>query len=123
MCLRAVAHPKLPLGFDAIVAVSPEHLRTFAAEGWSRDRLRAELLANLQLPASEIVAGANDVSEGIPAAVAASLGDKALPKFRDDGLLLVHCGGDAGMFSAVIGGWVNGGEGSEPITKEITPWL
>ena len=34
-----------------------------------------------------------------------------LPKFRDGGLLLVHAGGRAGLFSAIIGGWVNGAIG------------
>ena len=43
-----------------------------------------------------------------------------LPKFRPGGLLLVHAGGTAGLFSAVIGGWVSGAAGSEPVTKEIT---
>ena len=42
-----------------------------------------------------------------------------LPKFRPGGLLLVHAGGTAGLFSAVIGGWVSGSAGSEPVTKEI----
>ena len=118
-CLRSVGHPKLALGFDALVAVSPEHLRTFAAEGWDRARLRAELFALLQLPGSEIVEGAGGIAEGLPASFATS----TLPKFRDSGLLFVHCGGDAGMFSAIIGGWANGATGSEPITREITPWL
>ena len=118
-CLRSVGHPKLPLGFDAIVAVSPEHLRTFAAEGWDRARLRSELFALLQLPGAEIAEGAGGIAEGVPMSLAGS----TLPKFRDSGLLFVHCGGDAGMFSAIIGGWANGATGSEPITREITPWL
>ncbi|MCU4183507.1 thioredoxin family protein [Acidiferrimicrobium sp. IK] len=118
-CLRSVGHPKLPMAFDAIVAVSPEHLRTFAAEGWDRRRLVGELQGLLQLPGSELVQGAGGISEGIPSGLA----DRVLPKFRDGGLLLVHCGGDAGMFSAVMGGWVNGAEGSEPVTREVTPWV
>ena len=42
-----------------------------------------------------------------------------LPKFRPGGLLLAHAGGTAGMFSAVIGGWVSGATGSEPVTVAI----
>ena len=118
-CLRTVAHPKLPMGFDAILAVSPEHLRTFSAAGWNRDRLRAELFALLQLPGSEIMQGSSGITEGVPVAFESS----TFTKFRPTGLHFVHCGGDAGMFSAIIGGWVNGSEGSEPITREITPWL
>jgi hypothetical protein len=29
-CLRATAHPKLPLAFDAMLVISPEHLRVYA---------------------------------------------------------------------------------------------
>ena len=118
-CLRTVAHPKLPLAFDALVAVSPEHLRTFAGAGWDRARLRAELFALLTIPGSEIIQGAGGITEGVPAAFT----DTVFTKFRPDGLHFVHCGGDAGMFSAVLGGWVNGGEGSEPITVDIAPWM
>jgi thiol-disulfide isomerase/thioredoxin len=118
-CLRTVAHPKLPLAFDALVAISPEHLRTFAAAGWDRARLRSELFALLTIPGSELVQGAGGITEGVPVAFA----DTIFTKFRPDGLQFVHCGGDAGMFSAVIGGWVNGGEGSEPITVDIAPWI
>ena len=117
-CLRGVAHPKLVMGVPAMVAVSPEHLRTFASEGWDRARLRAEIFSHLQIPGSEVIQGALGIAEGIPPA----LKDAIIPKFRPDGLDFVHCGGDAGMFSAIIGGWVSGTEGSEPITKEITPW-
>ena len=117
-CLRGVAHPKLVMGVPAMVAVSPEHLRTFASEGWDRARLRAEIFSHLQIPGSEVIQGALSIAEGIPPA----LKDAIIPKFRPDGLDFVHCGGDAGMFSAIIGGWVSGTEGSEPITKEITPW-
>jgi hypothetical protein len=34
--------------------------------------------------------------------------------------LVVHAGGPAGLFSAIIGGWLNGTKGSDPVTKEIT---
>ena len=32
-CLRTVQHPKLPLGFDAILVIGPEHARVFARGG------------------------------------------------------------------------------------------
>jgi hypothetical protein len=43
-----------------------------------------------------------------------------LPKFRPGGILLVHAGGGAGLFSAIIGGWANGEVGSQPVTKTVT---
>jgi hypothetical protein len=118
-CLRTVAHPKLPLAFDALLVVSPEHARVFADAGWDRDRLIAELHALLQLDGADIVRSAGGVAEGVPE----SLAGVTLPKFRDGGLLLAHAGGGAGMFSAIIGGWVNGATGSEPVTREVDPWV
>jgi hypothetical protein len=116
-CLRTVAHPKLPLAFDATLVVVPEHARVFSEAGWSKARLRAELGELLQLDGDELVRGAGGIEEGLPAAFAGT----TLPKFRDGGLLIVHAGGGAGLFSAIIGGWASGKVGSQPVTREIAP--
>ena len=114
-CLRTVAHPKLPLAFDALVVVSPEHIRVFREAGWSRRHLLDELGARLQLQGSDIVRGAGGIAEGVPE----SLAGAKLPKFRDGGLLLCHAGGRAGLFSAIIAGWASGSTGSTPVTREV----
>ena len=114
-CLRVVAHPKLPIAFDALLVVSPEHARVFRDAGWSRARLLEELTARLQLPGAELVRGAGGIAEGLPEA----LRDATLPKFRDGGLLVAHAGGGAGLFSAIIAGWASGSTGSVPVTKEV----
>jgi hypothetical protein len=114
-CLRVNAHPKLPMAFDAMLVVSPEHGRVFREAGWDRARLLAELDGLLQLPAGELVRGAGGMAEGLPPGVAA----EQLPKFRPGGLLVTHAGGDAGLFSAIIGGWVSGETGSVPVTREV----
>jgi len=117
-CLRTVHHPKLPLAFDAILAVSPEHARVFREAGWDKAHLVARLHELLQLPGAEIVRGAGGIAEGVPA----HLANATLPKFRPGGLLVVHCGGRAGLFSAIIGGWANGATGSQPVVREIEAW-
>jgi hypothetical protein len=114
-CLRTVGHPKNVIAWDAMLVVSPEHARVFRDGGWSKARLREELYALLQIPGAELVRGANDIAEGLPEGVR----DLTLPKFRDGGLLLVHAGGGAGLFSAIIGGWASGAIGSEPVTREV----
>jgi hypothetical protein len=113
--LRSVAHPKLPMGFDAFLVISPEHARVFSDAGWSKARVKEELHARLQLDGADIVRGADGIAEGLPEAFAGA----TLPKFRPDGLWLVHAGGKAGLFSAIIGGWVNGPAGSQPVTREV----
>jgi len=115
VCLRTVHHPKLPLVFDAILAVSPEHARVFREAGWDKQKLIARLHELLMLHGAEIVRGAGGIAEGAPEQFA----NATLPKFRAGGLLVVHCGGGAGLFSSIIGGWANGAIGSTPVTREI----
>ena len=113
--LRVNGHPKLPMAFDALLVVSPEHGRVLREAGWDRARLLAELEPLLLLPADELRRGAGGMAEGVPDALAGV----DLPKFRPGGLLVVHAGGDAGLFSAVVGGWVSGDAGSTPVTTEV----
>jgi hypothetical protein len=109
-CLRTVAHPKL-VGWPALVVVSPEHARVFREDSWSKQRLRAELLELLSFSADELCPGADGIEEGTHVAGAAF-------KFKPEGLLFVHAGGQAGLFSAIVGGW-GGAGGSQPVTVEV----
>jgi len=115
--LRASAHPKLAPAFDCVLVVSPEHARVYRDAGWDRTRLLAELTDLLQLDAAGLTRGVGGIAEGMPAALTAAGGQ--LPKFRPGGLLVVHAGGRAGMFSTVIPGWASGRTGSEPVTRPI----
>ena len=114
-CLRTLHHPKLVLAFDVLLVLGPEHARVFTDAGWDRARVLAELDDCLQIPGAELVRGAGDIDEGLPA----SFGDATLPKFRPGGILLACAGGGAGLFSAMIGGWANGAVGSQPVTREV----
>ncbi len=115
--LRMVAHPKLAGMAEAIVVVSPEHARVFGGAGWTKERIGQEIHSLLTLPASEMVAGAGGVAEGMPGWLADRKPE--ISKFGPESLWLVHAGGDAGMFSAIISGWVGGRTGSEMTTVTI----
>ncbi len=117
LCLRAVHHPKLVLAFDAILAISPEHARIYREAGWSKARVGQRIQELCRYPGRELVRGSGGIAEGLPLPEQAL--DSELPKFRPNGLLLVHCGGGAGLFSSVIGGWANGATGSQPVWREI----
>jgi hypothetical protein len=114
-CLRGVSHPKLALGYDACLVVSPDHGRVFRQAGWSRARLRRELDALLIMTGDELIRGVGGIEEGMANDVAGT----TLPKFRPGGLLLAYAGGGAGLFSAIIDGWVGGSRGSIPVTREV----
>lgn len=114
--LRSVAHTKLFGMADAILLVSPEHRRVFREGGWSKADLRAALTNHLRVPGESIMRGADGIAEGMPE----RFKDKTLNKFRDDGLHIVTLGGTAGMFSAIIGGWVASGErGSQLVSQAV----
>ena len=115
-CLRTVHHPKLPLGFDAILVVGPEHARVFAEAGWSRERLGRSYAPGCSSRAPRSCTAPAASPKACPVAFA----DATLPKFRPGGLLIVHAGGGAGLFSAIIAGWANGAVGSQPVTRRCS---
>ena len=114
--LKAIHNVKSAPSCDALLVVCPEHHRTFKDAGWTKARLYEELYRLCEIPGDELVAGAKGIAEGGPP----SLAGKTVNKFRPGGLMIVRAGGDAGMFSGIIGGWSAGGpRGSLPVTKEV----
>jgi hypothetical protein len=102
MALAVVGHPKLAETSHAILVLSPDHYAIFRQAGWGRAEIEAALGAALRRPGRDLVAGAHGVGEGIDPARAQEMVDK----FRPGGLLVVRAGGQGGLMSAVIGGWI-----------------
>jgi len=119
MGLNTIGHPKIALSQRAVLVLSPEHYALFAEAGWDRARIEQEINAATEREGDDLVAGAHGVGEGMPADVA---GQK-VPKFQPGGLLIVRAGGPAGLFSAILPGWIAGRHHLElqPVTKEIKP--
>ncbi|MDJ0841196.1 MAG: thioredoxin family protein [Acidobacteriota bacterium] len=116
MCLQVVCHPKIVYAADALLVVTPEHARVFREAGWGKEHLVTTLESLLMRQDHVLVRGSGGIAEGIPGPAEG----KKYPKFRPGGLNIVHAGGQAGLFSAVIGGWpASGPKGSNPVTKEI----
>ncbi|GAC1326508.1 MAG: hypothetical protein NVSMB2_25680 [Chloroflexota bacterium] len=114
-CLRTVAHPKLLQRWDALMVVCPEHARTFRQAGWSKAQLRQRIMELLTLEPADVLRDVDGCAEGmLPQHVPGPT-----CKFSDGGLWFVHAGGQAGMFSAIIGGWSGGPGGSRLTTCEV----
>jgi len=111
MTLRTVYHSKVYGRTDALLVVSPENMRVFREARWSKARFRKALDEALAVDGRDVAAGADGVAEGMPA----HLAEKRLWKFRPGGLQIVHAGGGAGMWSAVITGW----GGSDAVTVAL----
>ena len=83
---------------NLVLVIGPEHGRVFSESGWDKARLRAELN-------ERIFAGSK----------------RGVPEPRWDAPAIVFAGGDAGLFSALIEGWVSGPTGSQMTTWEVRP--
>jgi hypothetical protein len=122
LALESVAHPKLRLAFDALLVVGPEHARVFREGGWTKERLRGRLFELTTSPAGEVARGAGGSPEGVETRFVSDP-DMPVAKFAaPDRILIVHAGGDAGLFSMVYGSWAAGEIGSQPVTRSVEPW-
>jgi len=109
-------------GFEAMVVLCPEHVRTIHRDGFSKRDVREFLFANTGIPLRCYQDG--DSGEG---AAQRSLyteividGEPCYRKFRTpESIKIVVAGGTAGKFSAVLGSWSVGPRGSQMVTYPI----
>ena len=114
--LRTVSHAKVFMQTDALLVLSPEHRRVFRQGGWNKADVKAAIYEALRTPGEELVRGAGGIAEGLPQ----QFKDRTLDKFRADGLHIASAGGTAGLFSAIIAGWVASGEkGSQLVSQPM----
>ncbi len=115
--LVKIGHPRLVQSARAMLVLSPEHYAIYREAGWDRKRIEPALYEATIRPGAELVAGADGVGEGIPE----SRANERVPKFHEDGLMVVRAGGPAGLFSAILPGWLAGRNRQELqlVTKEV----
>ena len=120
-------HKNFPVFSDTALIVGPEHAKTFAQDGWSKNDLRQFLFEHIRRPLRELRPGVNG-GEGAVVSMLAGVNvqaepptdDTLYPKFpAPESILIVVAGGTAGRFSAAVPGLVRGSSGSTITTKEI----
>jgi hypothetical protein len=116
-------HQLFPVMSQTVLALSPEHARVFARDGWTKDDLRRRLFEEIRRPLGSW-AGADGNRREVSALVRELLAKGAdpgtlVPKFPSpESLLIVVVGGTAGLFSAVLPGWIHT---SVAVTEAIEP--
>lgn len=120
LALATAGHPKQYNHGEIVVVVPPEHVDTFAKDGWSKDQVRERIQVVTARPARELVRD-EFCAEGLTRAQAERIGlDTLVPKFRSKEMItFVVAGGEAGKFGAYLGGWVSGPMGSQMTTVVI----
>jgi peroxiredoxin len=123
-CMETVAHYKWYKYAEAVLVLCPEHVRTIARDGWTKADIRRRIQEVTAKPLRDLLADADDSSEGLPARVLGptppEMLEQKISKFAgEESIQIIVAGGSAGKFSAVIGGWVGGAMGSEMVTRKI----
>jgi hypothetical protein len=115
-CIRTIYGTGHIIGVQAFLAIAREHAIVFYDAGWSKERVKEELLGLLQIPVREVASGRagltglSDEEKSNP--------DNLIPKFKNGTFNIIRAGGNAGKYAAIIPSI--GGRGSiEPVTREI----
>jgi hypothetical protein len=104
---------------EVFLVLSPEHVDTIASNGWSKADVRARIQEATARPIRDLLRD-EECAEGIAPAQAGNDLDRLLPKFREAEMInIVVAGGEAGKFSAILGGWQSGPRGSQSVTRKI----
>jgi hypothetical protein len=117
LSLVKLGHDRLTQSARVILVLSPEHYAIYKEAGWDRKRIERALYEATIRPGSALLAGKDGIGEGVPAERAGEM----IPKFHKDGLMVVRAGGKAGLFSAILPGWLAGRNRAELqlVTKPV----
>jgi len=110
-----------PLYSHTMLLVGPEHARTFADEGWTRQDLAQYLYEAIRVPYRSLLPS-EEHGEGTNLRFSreAMAPEALVPKFPStEELHILVAGGTAGRFSMAIPGWLGTRNGSRPLTRPI----
>jgi hypothetical protein len=111
-----------PLYSHTMLVVGPEHARTFADGGWSKDDLKRHLHETVRRPYQALLPD-SDHGEGTNLRYKSETRREQgamIPKFAStEEIHVVVAGGTAGRFSVAIPGWLGTRNGSRPVTRAV----
>jgi len=109
------------MGFEAVVALGPEHVHTIHRDGFTKQNARDFLFENTGVPLRcyQGEPGEGVAQRGVYKEIAID-GEPCYQKFRaPESIKIVVTGGTAGKFSAVLGSWSAGPRGSQMVTYPV----
>ena len=110
------------MGYEAMVILSPEHVRTIHRDGFSKRDAREFLFENCGVPLrcyDHAEPGEGTEQRALYKEISID-GEPCYQKFRSpEAIKIVVAGGTAGKFSAVLGSWSVGPRGSQMVTYPV----
>ncbi len=110
-----------PLYSHTLLVVGPEHARTIAGDGWSKDDLRRHLHQTVRRPYADLIP-TEDHGEGTNLRYGKPIppDETMVSKFPStEEIHIVVAGGTAGRFSVAVPGWLGTRNGSQPVTRPV----
>lgn len=127
LALEAIFGIKQHYATDTMLVIVPEHVDTLKRDGFSKADIRRRIQEVSARPVSALLANELSATGFKPEyAVGKSEADlaKMIPKFRrDEDIIIVVAGSEAGKFSGAFHGWATGAIGSVPVSRAIDPWM
>lgn len=119
--LTTVWSYRMCVGQEAVVVLCPEHVKTLARSGFTKQAVREFLFEHTGVPVREYADGAGEGTQFVKMYEEILIdGEPCYRKFqKPEAIKIVVAGGTAGKFSAVIGGWATGPRGSQMVTYPI----
>lgn len=119
--LATVFSYRFCFGWEAMVVLCPEHVKTLSRSGFTKDSIREFLFENTGIPIREYETDGGEGTQFTQLYQRATInGEECYRKFaRPDQIRIVVAGGTAGKFSAVIGSWATGPRGSQMVSYPI----
>jgi hypothetical protein len=114
---------KTVLAGSYMLVMSPEHAKTIADDGMSKQDVKRFLYENVRRPLGELLATPEDPEglqrERLPAWLDKAKDTTLVPKLASpDSVILIVAGGTAGRFTLQMTGW-GGGSGTQLVTVPI----
>ena len=122
--LATVWSPRVCMRNEAVVVLCPEHVKTLHRDGLNKQQVRQFLFENTGIPVRCYRDKNNDGGEGTQLVSQyreiTIQGEPCFQKFSaPESISIFVAGGTAGKFSAVLGSWVTGPQGSQMVTYPI----
>ncbi len=127
LALEAIFGVKQHYATDTLLVIVPEHVDTLRRDGYTKADIRQRIQEVSARPISELMANEISATGFKPAFAQGKTAEelsRKVPKFRkDEDILIVVAGSEAGKFSGAFHGWATGAIGSVPVSRAIDPWF
>ncbi len=119
--LATVFSYRFCLGWEAVVVLCPEHVKTLNRSGFTKDAIRESLFENTAIPIKEYEGDGGEGTQFVQMYQQVTInGELCYRKFAHPSQIkIIVAGGTAGKFSAVIGSWATGPRGSQMVCYPV----